>query len=151
MKTVDEMLQCARQYYPSGVDTEKYHREPFDNIARALNPDEEVLFAFMGLYGKRAGESKLGNVGVALTNDRLLICGARQGFIKVTQELRAYSLDDITNFSVENAAIGGAVVIHMNGGELRVTSLLRDWLTDIVNGSFEALAAARSGKNKTVL
>lgn len=91
MKTVNEMMEAARKYQAL-TTTAPVFEKAFCEIEKMLRPDEDVLFAFTGSSAVRKNNSMLFAVGVALTNQRLLIGGQIKGFLKVSYSGPSYSI-----------------------------------------------------------
>lgn len=72
MKTAEEMaIFCKENNTGSGMG-KKWTLKHFTVVENQLNDDEEVLFAFVGLYNYISLSKHQSNFAIAITNDRII-------------------------------------------------------------------------------
>ena len=111
-----------------------------------LRPDEDVLFAFTGSSAVRKNNSMLFAVGVALTNQRLLIGGQIKGFLKVSYTAQSFNIENINAISQSWSAIGGYLIIDTLGDDIRIGEPERDVVNSIIADFDNVLQSLKSPK-----
>lgn len=129
MRTVKEMLESARKYQAVALTV---FDKAFEEIEKILRPDEEVLLAFTGSSAQRKNNSMLWYVGVALTNQRLLIGGQIKGWLKVSYSAQSFNITNINAISQSWSAIGADLIIDTLGDDIRIGESSRDVVNRII-------------------
>ena len=148
MKTVNEMMEAARKYQAL-TTTAPVFEKAFCEIEKMLRPDEDVLFAFTGSSAVRKNNSMLFAVGVALTNQRLLIGGQIKGFLKVSYTAQSFNIENINAISQSWSAIGGYLIIDTLGDDIRIGEPERDVVNSIIADN--VLQSLKSPKSAAVI
>ncbi len=148
MKTVDEMLEASRKYQIVNLPV---FEKAFSEIEKMLRPDEDVLCAFTGSSAQRKNSSMLWYVGVALTNQRLLIGGQIKGLLKVSYTAQSFKIENINAISQSWSAIGGNLIIDTLGDDITIGETSRDVVNSIIADFDNVLQSAKSPKSAAVI
>ena len=150
MKTVNEMMEAARKYQAL-TTTAPVIEKAFCEIEKMLRPDEDVLFAFTGSSAVRKNNSMLFAVGVALTNQRLLLGGQIKGFLKVSYTAQSFNIENINAISQSWSAIGGYLIIDTLGDDIRIGEPERDVVNSIIVDFDTVLQSVKTPKSGAVI
>ena len=148
MKTVNEMMEAARKYQVVNLSV---FEKAFSEIEKMLRPDEDVLCAFTGSSAQRKNSSMLWFVGVALTNQRLLIGGQIKGLLKVSYTAQSFNIENINAISQSWSAIGGDLIIDTLGDDIRIGESARDVVNSIIVDFDTVLQSVKTPKNGAVI
>lgn len=95
MKTAEEMaIFCKENNTGSGMG-KKWTLKHFTVVENQLNDDEEVLFAFVGLYNYISMSKHQNNFAIAITNDRI-IAGQKKLMGENVNTISRRNLNDIS-------------------------------------------------------
>ena len=150
MKTVNEMMGAARKYQAL-TTTAPVFEKAFCEIAKMLRPDEDVLFAFTGSSAVRKNNSMLFAVGVALTNQRLLLGGQIKGLLKVSYTAQSFNIENINAISQSWSAIGGYLIIDTLGDDIRIGEPERDIVNNIIADFDNVLQSLKTPKSAAAI
>lgn len=150
MKTVNEMMEAARKYQAL-TTTAPVFEKAFCEIEKMLRPDEDVLFAFTGSSAVRKNNSMLFAVGVALTNQRLLLGGQIKGLLKVSYTAQSFNIENINAISQSWSAIGGCLIIDTLGDDIRIGEPERDIANNIIADFDNVLQSLKTPKSAAVI
>jgi len=148
MKTVNEMMEAARKYQVVNLSV---FEKAFSEIEKMLRPDEDVLCAFTGSSALRKNSSMLWFVGVALTNQRLLIGGQIKGLLKVSYTAQSFNIENINAISQSWSAIGGDLIIDTLGDDIRIGESARDVVNSIIVDFDTVLQSVKTPKSGAVI
>ena len=146
MKTVNEMMEAARKYQAL-TTTAPVFEKAFCEIEKMLRPDEDVLFAFTGSSAVRKNNSMLFAVGVALTNQRLLLGGQIKGLLKVSYTAQSFNIENINAISQSWSAIGGYLIIDTLGDDIRIGEPEREVVNNIIADFDNVLQSLKAPKS----
>lgn len=95
MRTAEEMAKfCMDNNTGSGM-TKKWNIKHFTVVENQLNKDEEVLFAFVGLYNYISATKHDSNYAIAITNKRI-VAGQKKVFGENVNTISRNHLNDIS-------------------------------------------------------
>ena len=149
MRTVNEMLKADRKYQV--VSLPQVYEKSFAEIEKILRADEDVLCAFTGSSAQRKNNSMLWFVGVALTNQRLLIGGQIKGWLKVSYTAQSFNIENINAISQTWSSIGGALNIDTLGDDIRIGESSRDAVNKIIADFDATLHSIKGNKSGVVV
>lgn len=132
MKTANEMLEAAKRYGGLIESDINDYKRAFDEVVKLLQPDEEVILAFAGWTCSKSEENSgsLVHVGVALTNQRLLIGGdASTSVFKKCYVGEYYNTSNINAIGQKKGFISSHLIIDTLGADLRIS----EYSIEIVN------------------
>lgn len=110
-----EMLQFARRHQKAEF---KQYEKAFAAIAKALLPDEKVRFSMVAeSYAENGISSGVWHLGIAVTQERLLIGGERVAGRLMTR----YGVDSFALAGLDAAAVSGKnIVVDISGKKLTI-------------------------------
>lgn len=107
MRTATEMYDfCKENGYGKGFN-EKNSLKHFEIIASNLQPDEDVLFAFIGLHNYVSATKHDNNFAYAVTGKRVLMAQKRV----VGQAFQSVALDRINDITFQAGLVFGVITI----------------------------------------
>lgn len=148
MRTANEMIEASRKYQEV---LPQLFEKSFAEIEKILRPDEEVLCAFTGLFAERKNNSTLSFVGVALTNQRLLIGGQIKGLLKVSYTAQSFNVENINEISQTWSLIGGDLIIDTLGDDISIAESSRDAVNKIIADFDATLHSIKANKSGVVV
>lgn len=148
MRTVNEMIEASRKY--QDVPIPQVFEKSFVEVEKILRPNEDVLCAFTGLSVQRNNNSTLYSVGVALTNQRLLI-GGKIGWLKVSYTAQSFNIENINAISQTWSPIGGCLIIDTLGDDIRIDESSRDAVNKIIADFDATLHSIKANKSGVVV
>lgn len=147
MKTANEMLEAAKRYGGLNESDINDYKWAFDEVVKLLQPDEEVILAFAGWLCSRRDYS-LNNVGVALTNQRLLIGGnASRSVHKKCYVGEYYNISNINAISQRKGFIHNDLIIDTLGADLSISEISIDILNRIAADFTSALQKIKAAQS----
>lgn len=150
MKTANEMLEAAKRYGGLNESDINDYKRAFDEVVKLLQPDEEVILAFAGWGCLRSEENSgyLSNVGVALTNQRLLIGGnASRSVHKKCYVGEYYNISNINAISQRKGFIHNDLIIDTLGADLSISEISIDILNRIAADFTSALQKIKAAQS----
>lgn len=149
MKTANEMLEAAKRYGGLNESDINDYKRAFDEVVKLLQPDEEVILAFAGwLCSRRNNSDSLKNVGVALTNQRLLIGGnASRSVHKKCYVGEYYNISNINAISQRKGFIHNDLIIDTLGADLSISEISIDILNRIAADFTSALQKIKAAQS----
>ncbi len=144
IRTTEEMLCAAGKYKPINPDL---FRPAFDEVVKALRPDEYAVCVFTGSSAQRRNNSMLWFVGVAVTNQRLIIGGQIKGWVNITYTAQSFNIDNINAISQTWSMIGGDLIIDTLGDDIRIGETSRDAANAIIKDMEAALYMVKTQKH----
>ena len=148
MRTVNEMMEASRKYQTVSLNV---YEKAFAEVAKILRLDENVLCAFTGSSAQRKNNSALWYVGVALTNQRLLIGGQMMGLLKVSYSAQSFNIENINAISQTWSAIGGDLIIDTLGDDIRIGETSREVVNRIIADFDTVLHSIKTKKSGAVV
>ena len=116
MRTAQEMFDFVQENKFLTAETKKMTRLHFELIEEALEPDEDVLFCFVGMHNASSLTKSEGYYAYAFTNKRI-IYGRRNLVGRTVSTLLYDNLNDITT---ENKVMFGTVTISTKNEIIRI-------------------------------
>lgn len=150
MKTANEMLEAAKRYGGLIESDINDYKRAFDEVVKLLQPDEEVILAFAGwICSKSEGNSgSLSQVGVALTNQRLLIGGnASTSVFKKCYVGEYYNTSNINAISQRKGFISSDLIIDTLGDDLSISEYSIEIVNRIAADFSSALQKIKAAKS----
>lgn len=149
MKTANEMLEAAKRYGGLVESDINDYKRAFDEVVKLLQPDEEVILAFAGwLCSRRNNSDSLKTVGVALTNQRLLIGGnASKSVRKKCYVGEYYNISNINAISQRKGFIHNDLIIDTLGDNLHISEISIEILNRIAADFTSALQKIKAAKS----
>ncbi|HIZ70393.1 MAG TPA: PH domain-containing protein [Candidatus Atopostipes pullistercoris] len=95
MKTATEMADFCKENNTGSGTSKKWTKKHFGVVEKQLKPNEEVLFAFVGLFNYVSTTNHESNYAIAITNERIIACQKKMMGENVKIILRR-NLNDIT-------------------------------------------------------
>lgn len=107
MKTAKEMYEFCRQNKFGHGFTDKSGIKHFSLIEKALAPDEEAVFCFIGLHNYISTTKHNNNFAYAITNKRIIM-GQKQF---IGEALQSVFLDNINDITFKTGMIMATITI----------------------------------------
>ena len=105
LRTAEGMQQYC-DYYEMGTGTsKKWALKHFGLIAGVLQPNEQVLSVFIGIYNYKSATAHRGNAAFVITDQRVII--AQQNL--VGKSISSVAVDHINDVKLETGFFGGTV------------------------------------------
>lgn len=109
MRTEQEMRDCASKYPTSvlyGASMVRPNEVPFNMLAEALQPNENVLIAFAAGLGN-VGKTPLQLMAVAITDKRMLVSGKPGGLVGAFMKagVRSIKLDKVNSIGTNGMTV----------------------------------------------
>ena len=127
----------------------------FDEVEKALQPNEEAIFTFVATGMTRKDSSMLFYCGVAVTNKRILVGGQIKGVFKVSYTAQSVSTANINSINESYSAIGADLVLETLGDDLRFAMSNKETVGTIKNKLWDILEGIKqekpTGGNTTVV
>ena len=116
MRTAEELYQyCVDNGFGEGQNR-KWGEKHFGLIASELQPDEDVLMAFIGLHNYQSMTKHDNNYAYAVTNKRILM-GQKK---LVGQALQSVMLDQVNDVTSSTGVLLGTLTINTVGTAFNV-------------------------------
>lgn len=105
LRTAEGMQEYCDHYEMGHGSSKKWALKHFDLIAGVLQPNEQVLSVFIGIYNYKSATSHGGNAAFVITDQRVII--AQQNLIG--KSISSVVLDRISDIKLNTGFLGGTV------------------------------------------
>lgn len=130
IRTAEGMRQYAIDCGYGGKMGEKVYLAGYQVILESLNPGEQVLTCFHGIYNYKSATETGGNCAFVVTNKRILVGG--KGNILTGKTFYAVTLSNLTDITYNVFAGAGVITFESVGGNINY-ALDNAWARRVYN------------------
>ena len=107
MRTAEEMIQFCKENGLGTGSMKSWDLKHFTLIQNALQPDEQVLFAFEGFHNYQSASKHDGNFAYAVTNLRFILAQKKM----FGENLKSVALDQVNDVTFSSGFAMGIVTV----------------------------------------